>query len=89
MATNGTKNSNYSTYLDKVILPHKVFHSDMNNEINFLPLFQVEPLAGGGVHTDVDVSGPALQDQFVGGGTPHDQCILIEFFVTVWFCLPI
>ena len=61
----------------------------MNNEINFLPLFQVEPLAGGGVHTDVDVPGPALQDQFVGGGTPHDQCILIEFFVTVWFCLPI
>ena len=52
----------------------------MNNEINFLPLFQVEPLAGGGVHTDVDIPGPALQDQFVGGSTPHDQCILIQFF---------
>ena len=50
----------------------------MNNEINFLPLFQVEPLAGGGVHTDVDIPGPALQDQFVGGSTPHDQCILIK-----------
>ena len=79
MATNGTKK--FRWYISGQVFFHiRFLHRDMNNEINFLPLFQVEPLAGGGVHTDVDIPGPALQDQFVGGSTPHNQCILIQFF---------
>ena len=30
---------------------------------NYLPLFQVEPLAGSSVHPDVDVPWPSFKDQ--------------------------
>ena len=48
---------------------------DPNPEF-FLPFFEVEPVAGGGVDLDVDLPGVPLYDELVESCAPHDDCVV-------------